>query len=568
MSTVRRVYFYAVSLVTLGIWAWGAGLILRLIFAMTFNRQPSIASSPGYLQQQLALGIAMVAIAGGVWVVHWRVVQRHAAVDPSEAGAALRKLYLSLILTSSALTALMTGKDVLRWLLGGVPAGEFSSGALAALIVSAGIWLYNWKVNANDGPSSPTGRTLQRWYWYFVSAWSLVLFSVALVNALGMVSDRGGLFGGQTLAQGPLWNGDMRLSLASFLLGVPWWWFHWFRAAGKDSESSLRQVYLYLFAITGGALAGLVALTVTLFRLLEYTLGGAAAPQADFFGFLGWTIPTMLIGIAVWVYHWQTVKDETAGEEERRTSARRVYYYMLSGLGLTAIASGIVFLVGLLVDLLLGTVDSSYVVISLPGWWRNQLALFIVLLLVGTVVWLYHWLRVQRDAGGSQRERAARSRKVYLYNFLCISIIGLVASLINIVYRFIAGFLPDSSLLDELSNMKWGLQGLLVSGPVLAYHLGVLREDMRAGAEKAVARKALVVVVDADETSRFIPRLEKELGSRVRAMSLEGEKHVPQLEVSDEQLQELARSVIASPQAKLLLLVHGTEVKLYPYQEK
>ena len=73
MSTVRRVYFYAVSLVTLGIWAWGAGLILRLIFAMTFNRQPSIASSPGYLQQQLALGIAMIAIAGGDTI---REVQR------------------------------------------------------------------------------------------------------------------------------------------------------------------------------------------------------------------------------------------------------------------------------------------------------------------------------------------------------------------------------------------------------------------------------------------------------------------------------------------------------------
>src|SRR3990170_4507157 len=119
-------------------------------------------------------------------------------------------------------------------------------------------------------------------------------------------------------------------------------------------------------------------------------------------------------------------------------------------------------------------------------------------------------LSARPAGGGSQRERAARSRKVYLYTFLCISIIGLVASLINIVYRFIVGLLPGSSLLDELSNMKWGLQGLLVSGPVLAYHLGVLREDMRTGAEKAGARKTLVVVVDAGETSRFIPRLEKQ----------------------------------------------------------
>jgi len=566
VSTTRRVYFYAVCLVTLVLAAWGMGLLLSLIFDSLLGTHPAIARTRSYPSQQLALGLSMLVIAGVVWTIHWRIVQKLSAANPKEGGAAIRKLYLNSILTASALTALITGTAIMRWILGGAPSGESRSGALAALLVSLAVWYYNWRVDTADAPPNPGGKTLQRWCWYVLAGWSMVVMSLGAINILALLLDRG-ISSGDSFAQGQLWNSHMQLRVAGIMLGLPWWAFHWLHAARNDQGSSLRQVYLYLFAITAGALTTLVSLSVTVFRVLQLLFGSALNWQTGVNSFV-WTLPAGLLGVAVWTYHWQIARDESGNIEERQSSARRVYHYIMSGLGLAGIASGGVSLIGLTINIVLGAIDPSSVMVSTPGWWKDQLALFLVLLGIGLAVWLHFWPKVQGQVIRSSVERAARSRKVYLYTFLCISIIAVVAGLIDIVYQTLNALLQSNTVFDTLDRMKWGIQAFLVAAPSVMYHFALLRDDIRGGSERAKESRTISIIVPREAAQKIVTRLELALGQHLRTISFEGETAAPWGELSEEQTQTIIRSIAASPHPRLLVIYQDAEWKVLPYEER
>ncbi|MDO8472747.1 MAG: DUF5671 domain-containing protein, partial [Dehalococcoidia bacterium] len=267
---------------------------------------------------------------------------------------------------------------------------------------------------------------------------------------------------------------------------------------------------------------------------------------------------------------WLAAKEESSTFEELRSAAKRVYYYLLSGLGLVELAAGIALLIGLLLDLLLNALDQSAVMVDSSGWWQGQIALFLALLIVGFAVWSHFWTRVQRDAATLAGEHQVRSRKIYLYTFLCLSVIALVTGLIDILYRLVSAFLGASSFFDALSNMKWGLQVAIVAVPTLVYHFRLLREDIYAGSESRGQAKEVLAVLDRSLATTVIPRIEEALGYPVRLLSLEGASGMgpPPEGVTNEMLQNLAISISSSPAVRLLLTVQGSELAIYPYEER
>ncbi|MBI2854915.1 MAG: hypothetical protein HYX87_08370 [Chloroflexi bacterium] len=105
MTTTRRVYFYAVALVTLAVWSWGVGLLIRLIFDL-IGLRPSISGTSNYFWQQFSLGVALLAIALPIWLFHWMAIQKYTTTDKRESAAPVRKAYLSLLMTATAITIL------------------------------------------------------------------------------------------------------------------------------------------------------------------------------------------------------------------------------------------------------------------------------------------------------------------------------------------------------------------------------------------------------------------------------------------------------------------------------
>jgi H+/Cl- antiporter ClcA len=80
MSTVKRVFFYTVSFITLGIFAGGVGNLLSLCFDIVIKRE----RWAGFAIGQLSLGLALVIIGGILWFLFWRVIQKQVSDNPEE----------------------------------------------------------------------------------------------------------------------------------------------------------------------------------------------------------------------------------------------------------------------------------------------------------------------------------------------------------------------------------------------------------------------------------------------------------------------------------------------------
>jgi hypothetical protein len=562
LSTVRRVFFYILALITLGILTAGLINLLSLSFDTILAR--FTLAEVGDIRQQLSLGIAMVVIGGPLWFLFWGTIQRHAADAADELGSSLRAFFLNLILIVSAFVTAFTINMLLAWLLGGCRPDQFSPGSTAALIVFAAVWYYHWRVSAVTGPATQVADTVRRWYIYILSAAGLIWLCAGLVQLVDSAFISLPIWQG-VMVSDSFWNKGTRNALAWILTGGLVWAFYWFYMARADSKSSLRQVYFYLLTILGGAIAGLIAITFTAYRVLYWLLGGDR-DVVGYFQFLGWSIPTILIAACIWFYHLCVAQEEAATEQEHQLSARRVHQYLMSFLGLGTLIAGLIIMLGIPLDWVINSL-TPITIVTEPGWWNNHLSLGISMLLVSIPLWLYYWGQITdvADRGGVE-ERHARSRRIYLYVIIGASVVVLAADLVNIVYQLLNGMLSGNLGLETLRNMKWSLQTVFIAVPVLLYHLRVTMQDQQLGAETVAVRKKVTVLL-SDNKSPVVLLIEQKLGYKVRRVRYAGQPahNVPQL--SDGEAEQLASGIRAAPSDKVMLVLFEGNVMVLPYEE-
>jgi len=565
MSTAKRVYFYLVYFIALGMFAAGVGILLGVCFDVITKYALVQVGAPSFARETLSLGLAMLVIGGALWFLFWRATQRNVSGDTDEIGSAIRKLFLNIIVAASALVGLFAAVGFLKWLMAGALLNYFPSGELARLIVTGVIWYYHWQVTEKEGQPSPAARTLRRWYVYLLSGWGLVSLSVNLVGLVNTAVLHLPVWG-EVIISGSFWSTSAQGNISWILLGGAVWAFHWFRMARGDADSILRQVYLYLLAISGGAIAGLVALTVFLSGIVRFALSSLSTPISTHFQFLGWTVSTMLVAAAIWVYH-QRVTQEEATQVQKQLSARRVHSYLMSFLGLGALIAGLIILLGILLELPIHTASVAPTVVT-AGWWRDQLSICLALVVVATPIWLYYWNRVlQMVATGGVAERRARSRRIFLYIVLGVAVVALAAGLINIIYQLLNGVLQGTFGVEVLRHSKWSLQSLVVAVPVLIYHWRIMRQDQRLGADVAAVRKTVTVLV-SDRAVELVPQIEEELGYKVRTLHYLGQKPEDFPILSGEEISQLVSDIQATPSTKVMLIVADGKIMVLPYREK
>lgn len=565
MSTARRVFFYLVTGITLGIFAAGVGQLLALVFDITIRSSYlTQVGGSAFSQQQFSLGLAMTIIGGPLWLMFWRAIQRRVTGDHEEIGAGMRKFFINLILVVTAITWLNSASNFLMWLIAGVPLAQFSAPGLAAVIVAGSIWYYHWRVSENEGHPSPIAETLRRWYVYILSGLGLVWLAsgpVLLINSAVIILPTAG-----TIIRGQFWNSVSQFGVAWMILGGLAWYFHWFRMARADFDSVLRQVYFYLLAILGGAIAALVALTISLYQIFIWIFGGVTISVGQHFQFLGWSIPTILVGIAVWAYHRMLAQGETSLTDERWLSPQRIHFYLISFLGLSTMVSGVITILGIFLGLTITSLSTQIAIA--PGWWRGQLSLCLALLMVGTPMFLYYWSRIlQRAIVGGVAEWRSRSRRIYLYVIVAASIVALAASLVNIVYQLLNGLLQSSSGLDMLRNSRWSIQTLIVAAPLLWYHWQIVRNDQRSGAEAAAIHKH-VTFLAGPQAGNLISRIEDKLGFKIRVLYRVEEPGEQITALSDEELARLTDSIQAASSTRVMLVALDGKIAVLPYRRK
>ena len=350
IGTVRRLFYYGLAFVALMVAASGVILLVSGIVEGLSGARVLLGNGT-----ELALGLALTLVGTPIWLFQWRFAQRATAEFPVETRAISRKLYVYVVMGVAAALGALGAVWLLSWVLG---AREFEGTFVAFPIVWGAVWALHWRTATLERESTEGGRTVRRLYLYLAALYGLSILAVSvgsvLHQALGAAYD--GLFEpGATLAGGrTVWGDAARTSVASAVVGGALWWWHWLRQARGDVESVLRQVYLYLFAVLGGAIAVVSALSVVLYRALQWVIGEPeAAAAGDHFRFLAATLGTLVVGGAVWVYHWAVSQEEAGAGIGGPGGARRVYNYLVAALGLGTLAGGLVILFATFLTLIL-----------------------------------------------------------------------------------------------------------------------------------------------------------------------------------------------------------------------
>ena len=562
MSTVRHVFFYILALITLGILAAGVVNLLSLSFDTIISN--FTLAKVGDIRGQLSLGIAMIIIGCPLWLLFWGTIQRQAGRSSDEYGSALRAFFLNFVIIVSAFSALFTLDGLVVWLMGGLQPDEFSPSGAAIFITAGAIWYYHWQLSRAEGHPTAIAKTLWRWYVYILAAAGLVWLTSGIVQTVNAAFVALPIWQGD-IVRSSFWNSGSRSSLSWILIGGVAWVFHWLYMARGDLNSSLRQVYFYLFAILGGAITGLVALTQTIYKVIYWSFGGGRDINA-YYQFLGWSLPAILVAAFIWFYHLRMAEEEALQIKDRRLSARRVHYYLMAFLGIGALVGGLIVFLGIPLDAIVRSIRPETVIAG-PEWWTNQLSWSLSLLVVSIPIWLYYWSRViDMVQVGGMLERAARSRRIYLFGIIGVAVVTLAADLVNVVYQILNGLLTANFGIDVLVNMKWSLQTVFIAVPVLLYHLSAVRKDLKLGSEKTAPRKNVMVLL-YDKNSPALSFFENKLGYKVRAAQYAGEAPDNPTQRSDEELERLADEINSSVASDVMVILLEGEARVLPYKD-
>jgi len=513
MKTIRRLYFYAIALVSLEVVLWGLINLLRTVLAGDIV--------PGV--ETLAQALALILVGVPIFLLHWTWIQRAAQRDEEEHTATLRAVFLYGALLFLLVPAVQNGLALIDRLLllgtgigpyqaifGGTQSWKDNLVAIAFNLVAAA-YFYNilqkdWK-SIPDKENFADVRRLYRYIWLVYSL-AMVVFGAQQILRYDFYIPSGtlGELGRETFVNG----------LALLVVGTPIWVYAWklcqdALADPTEQGSLIRLGVLYLLA-----LAGVITVTTSaglvLNNILQWILGKPIL-GVEFIRQVGGPISILIPLSVVWAYygHWLTVDIQAVQDTQRRAGLRRFYYYILSLIGLAAAFTGLALLVSVVVDQLAGGVLWGETLSS-----RTSAA--IATLAAGLPLWLLTWRPMQAEAlaTGADGDHARRSlvRRTYLYIVIFAAVIGLMVSAITLVYQLLTIVLGRTNTY-YLSTILNAVQLLVLFAGLLLYHMNALRRDSAHAANSLTSRYASFGVMvfdpgDPDFVSAMASAIQKQ----------------------------------------------------------
>ena len=566
IGSLKRAYYYLLGFAALGVAASGLTLLVRGLLEVIAGERV-IAGG----EAELALALALTLVGTPLWLYLWSLAQRSLREHPVEAGTLGRKLYAYLVLGLSAQIA-AAGLVGLLMAVFSVD-DDFSPGQLALPLVMGGVWWFHWRSEAAEGQPTEVARLVRRLYVYITGGYGLGLLAIGggLILAGFLTSAYDAVVGTLLVSPGgaDVWNADVRAGAPMAIVGGVWWWRHWLRVAAADEQSAPRQIYLYLYAVLGGAVTVVVSLSVIIDGLLEWAVDAPGIGTATvYFRLMPAALAGLAVGGGIWGYHAAVIHQETGILEGGRTAARRVYRYLVAALGLGVLAAGLVLLIGVAVGTLAPQTGDT---LAGRDWWKQPMSWGLTLTLVGALIWGFYWRTIQRAVAvsaptGEDEERDSQSRRTFIYGVFGVAVLIVLGNLSALLFVVFRDLLEGELGASALQGSKWSIGALLMAGAIGVYHWLIARQDRQAGAGKpreAVARPRRKSVTVAASAADPVRRIEARLGYRVRWWRTADAAEAPDL--TEPNVDRLAEQVNAAPGDNVLVIVDAFGARVLPY---
>ena len=521
MKTIRRLYFYAVAIISIEVVTWGVINLLRSIFSA--DKITNDAST-------LAGALALIFVGVPIFLIHWLWAQRVSAKDDEEKTAGIRAIFFYGILLGTLIPAVQNLLALInrtflttanlyasRSIVGGT---QTWTDNLIAIIVNLLIAAYFWRTLQNEWrtlPETESFAEIRRLYRFIWMLYGLMMVIYGAQQALNYVFT---LSAGNVL--GVLGRETAVNAIALLVVGAPIWFFSWkilqdVLTESAEQDSYLRLGILYLLSL-GGVITTLTAGGNLIYFLLMQALG-EGKKIAEFVQDIGGPISIGVPFAIVWAYYGNWLNQQFAFDEDspRRAGKKRLYFYILSFLGLAATLFAVISLVSVMIDLLF---TRAY--LSSSGF-ASALSTALGALAAGLPLWLLTWRPVQADAlaEGSVGDHARRSviRKTYLYLVLFASVIGGMISGGTLIFTLINSAL-GGGVSDVAKSALNSLQVLVWFVVLLTYHLSALRMDGVATADTLEEKQKEFKLVVLDDGSGFAESVKATFAKRAPKLPL------------------------------------------------
>jgi hypothetical protein len=522
MKTIRRLYFYAVAIISMEVVVWGIISLLRSIFSA--NKITNDAST-------LAQALALILVGVPIFLVHWFWAQRVSAKDDEEKTASIRAIFFYGILLGTLIPAVqnllalidrtflsVANLYVTRAIVGG---SQTWVDNLIAIVVNLLIAAYFWRTLQNEWrtlPETEAFTEIRRLYRFIWMLYGLMMVTYGAQQALDYAFT---LSAGNVL--GSLGRETAVNAIALLAVGAPIWFFTWKTLQNVLTESAEQESYLRLGILYLLSLGGVIVVLTTggnlIYMILMQVLG-EGKKVAEFIQNIGGPISVGVPFAVVWAYYGKWLDQQFAFDEDspRRAGKKRLYFYILSFLGLAATIFAIISLFSVVIDLIF---TRAY--LSSSGF-ASSLSTALGALAAGVPLWLLTWRPMQADAltEGSVGDHARRSviRKIYLYLVLFASVIGGMISGGTLIFTLINSAL-GGGMVDIAKPALNSLQTLVWFVVLLLYHLSALRMDGVATADTLEEKQQefkLVVLDNGD--GRFAESVKTAFAKRAPKLPL------------------------------------------------
>lgn len=327
--------------------------------------------------------LAQVLVWGGSWGAHWWVDSRLTPHEHSRVHHLAGSL-IGLVTAATGLGELLAGS--LRTLLGLDAGAVLTSGGspvlqgLVTFAVGAPVWFVYWARTAVRYERDPL------WLAYVLLAGVAGGLVTAVVSAstlvysvlVWLVGEPGSTVAAEHFDGAPT-------AAAAAAVGVLVWWYHRavLQAAGAGARTEVTRIYEYLMAGIG-LLAAAGGLITMVSALIEAVTGTAFVGGSTVNTLLA-AVTLLAVGGPVWWLYWRRIQAAArdAAAEETASPTRRVYLYVLFGVGGVAAVVALVVAVYLLFqDVVQGTVGAETL---------RRMRFAIGVLLTAPAIAGYHW---------------------------------------------------------------------------------------------------------------------------------------------------------------------------------